>query len=111
MKKFSILSVLLILVLFTTGCSTTNESKQSQEEEEWDIEELFAEIEREEEEKLKPICEQDLIPAEYAKDCFFRELKDCKSNSDALIPREDLNKCLPVFLQETIEEEMENFYY
>jgi len=98
-KKFAILFFLPLLLL--TGCSTATEEKQA--EEDWDIEELFAEIEREEEQKLKPICEQEMIPAEYASDCYFRELKKCDSLSGETIPKTELEKCMPYFLKEEIE--------
>jgi hypothetical protein len=99
-KKFAIL--LLLPVLLLTGCSATTEQKQA-DNEEWDIEELFAELDREEEQKLKPICEQEMIPAEYASDCYFRELKACDSFSGEMIPRSELEKCMPFFLKEEIE--------
>ena len=67
-KKFLIL--LLLPVLLLTGCGTTTEQKQVNKEE-WDIKELFVELDREEEQKLKPICNQEMIPAKYASDCYL----------------------------------------
>lgn len=99
-KKFAIL--LLIPALLLTGCTSTS-TQEKQAEEDWDIEELFAEMEREEEQKLKPICEQEMIPAEYASDCYFRELKKCDSFSGEMIPKTELEKCVPYFLKEEID--------
>ena len=113
-KKFTILLILLLLlavgyIMYVQEKQTDNEEASLQEKqtdnEDWDWwEELFAEMEREEEEKLKPICEQEMIPAEYASDCYFRELKDCESTSGKMIPKSELEKCLPVFLREEIED-------
>jgi len=65
-----------------------------------DWEEFFTEAE---ERRLKPICDQEMIPAKYASDCYFRELKDCGSMSGKMIPKSELEKCLPVLLKEEIE--------
>lgn len=92
----------LSMVLLLAGCSTISEQKQT-EKEDSDIEELFAGIEREEEKKLKLICEQEMIPAEYASDCYFHEFKNCDSLSGEMIPRAELEKCVPYFLKEEIE--------
>lgn len=109
-KSFIILlSLLLVLavgyIMYAQEKQTENEEEYSQEnqinDEGW--EEFFAEMERAEEEKLKPICEQEMIPARYASDCYFRELKDCESMSGKMIPKSELEKCLPVFLKEEIE--------
>lgn len=56
------------------------------------------------EKKLKPICDQEMIPSKYAKDCYFRELKDCKSMSGKTIKKSELNKRLPVFLLDEIHD-------
>jgi len=97
-KKFAI----LLFTLLLAGCSSVVEQKQT-EEEDWSIEELFAEIDREEEQKLKSICEQEMIPAEHASDCYFRELKVCDGYSGEMIPKSELEKCMPFFLKEEIE--------
>ena len=44
-----------------------------------------------------------MIPARYASECYFRELRDCDSMSGKMIPKSELEKCLPVFLKEEIE--------
>ncbi len=106
-KKFTIL--LIISIMLVLGYVIFSHEKQADiaevnsATEDWDIEELFAEIEKDEDQKLKPICEQEMIPAEYASDCYFRELKDCEGMSGKMIPRSELEKCLPVFLKEEIE--------
>ena len=111
-KKFIILLILLLLLavgytMYVQEKQTDNEEVSLQEKqtdnEDWGWEEFFAEMEREEEERLKPICEQEMIPAMYASDCYFRELKDCDSMSGKMIPKSELEKCLPVFLKEEIE--------
>ena len=106
-KSFIILlSLLLVLavgyIMYAQEKQTENEEVYSQEKqmdnEDW--ENFFAEVE---EERLEPICEQEMIPARYASDCYFRELKDCDSMSGKMIPKSELEKCLPVFLKEEIE--------
>jgi protein involved in sex pheromone biosynthesis len=99
-KKFAIL--FLIPVMLLTGCSNTS-TREKQVEKDWDVEELFAKMEREEEQKLKPICDQEMIPAEYASVCYFRELKKCDKFSGEMIPKVELEKCMPYFLKEEIE--------
>lgn len=98
-KKFAIL--LLIPALLLTGCGTVTEEKST--EEDLDFEELFAEMKRVEEQQLKPICDQETIPAKYASDCYFRELKKCGSFSGEMIPKAELERCMPYFLKEEIE--------
>ena len=100
-KKIAFLFILLML--FLSGCTASAPEQKQTDNEDWDIEELFAEIDKEEEQKLKPICEQEMIPSEYAKDCYFRELKDCESMSGKTILKSELNKCLPVFLRDEIQ--------
>lgn len=100
MKKITIVSLLIIASLTLTGCS----NGQPEQGEEFNADDFLADLERWEEEKLQPICDQDLIPAEYASDCYFRTLKDCENLSDAMIPKEDLAKCMPVFLKEAIDD-------
>ena len=99
-RKFS--ALLLTPLLILTGCGHIS-TQEIQVEEDINIEDWFAEIEQEEEQRLKSICEQDMIPAEYASDCFFRELKACDSYSGEMIPRIELERCAPYFLKEQIE--------
>jgi hypothetical protein len=99
-KKFVIFTILLFI--FLTGCTLSSKEKQA-DNEKLDIEEFLAELEKQEEQRLKPICDQEMIPAKYASDCYFRELKDCESLSGKKIPKTELEKCLPVFLKEEIE--------
>lgn len=99
-KKFTILLILSFLLL--TGCSSTKQQEATNED--LDFEELFAEIDKEEEQKLQPICDQEMIPAEYASDCYFRTLKDCEILSGKTIPKSELEKCLPIFLRDEIQD-------
>ncbi len=100
-KKFAIL--LLLPLVFLSGCSVFSGQEKQVRNEEWNLEEVFTEIGKEEELKLKPICEQEMIPAEYAQDCYFRELKNCEALSGKMIPKSELEKCLPVFLRDEIQ--------
>lgn len=94
-------AILLLFLLLFTGCGRDPEVKQAAEN--WNMEELFAEVDQEEEQKLKPICEQEVIPAEHASDCYFRELKKCDRFSGEMVPKIELEKCIPYFLKEKIE--------
>ncbi len=106
-KKFTVLLILLLLLIVgyviylqekqTDGEEMYLQEKQADDE---DWEEFFVEAE---ERRLKPICDQEMIPARYASDCYFRELKNCKSTSGKMIPKSELEKCLPIFLKEKIE--------
>lgn len=106
-KKFIILLILSLLlvvgyVMYLQEKRTDNGEIYLQEKqidnEDWG--EFFTEAE---ERRLKPICDQEMIPARYASDCYFRELKDCKSTSGKMIPKSELEKCLPIFLKEEIK--------
>ena len=105
----NLIILLILLLLLAVGYIMYAQEKQTENEEVYlqekqtdseDWEEFFAEVE---EERLKPICEQEMIPTRYASDCYFRELKDCESTSGKMIPKFELEKCLPVFLKEEIE--------
>lgn len=105
----NLIILLILLLLLTVGYIMYVQEKQIENEEVYlqekqtdsgDWEEFFTEVE---EGRLKPICEQEMIPARYASDCYFRELKDCESMSGKMIPKSELEKCLPVFLKEEIE--------
>jgi len=96
-KKFTIL--LILSLLFLTGCAISSQKEQTIDEDQ-NFEELFADIEREKEEELKLICDKEMIPAKYASDCYFRELKSCESTSGEMIPKSELEKCASVFLKE-----------
>lgn len=107
MNKKIITILLLLVSIFLTGCSGETKENQNTESENLDevvsIEEVFAELWAEEDKKLKPICEQEMIPAESARDCYFRSLRKCDSFSGEKIPNEELEECMPYFLKELIE--------
>ena len=103
-KNFAILLILSLLLvigytIYLQEKQTDNEEIYLQEEQ-INEEDWFAEVE---EKRLKPICDQEMIPARYASECYFRELRDCDSMSGKMIPKSELEKCLPVFLKEEIE--------
>ena len=106
-KKIIILLILSLLLI--AGCAIYLQEKQTNNEEMYlqekqtddeDWEEFLTKVD---EERLKPICDQEMIPARYASECYFRELKNCASMSGKMIPKSELEKCLPVFLKEEIE--------
>ena len=107
-KKFIILLILSLLLLIVGYVIHLQEKQidngevylQEKQIDEEDWEDFFTEAE---EKRLKPICDQEMIPARYASECYFRELKDCDSMSGKMIPKSELEKCLPVFLKEEIE--------
>lgn len=57
--------------------------------------------------KIELICAQDFIPSEYASACFFRSLKHCESSSGLVVKNSEIEKCLPVFLNELIQNSAE----
>ena len=107
-KNFIILLILLLLltvgyIMYAQEKQTDNEEASLQEKQTDDEDWIEEYLKEREERRLEPICEQEMIPAEYASDCYFRELKDCESTSGKMIPKSELEKCLPIFLKEEIE--------
>ena len=101
-KKLTVFLLLPIIIL--TGCSGPISQQKQIDNKSLSDKDLVTMMNEVEEGRLKPICDQKMIPAEYASDCFFRDLKDCESLSGKMIPKSDLKKCLPVFLRDQIDE-------
>ena len=45
-----------------------------------------------------------MIPSEYAKKCYFRELRKCRYYGGEMVAKKDLDKCIPVFTEEMMED-------
>ncbi|MDD3284384.1 MAG: hypothetical protein PHZ07_02205 [Patescibacteria group bacterium] len=94
----------------TNKTKSLDETNQSQVEYNIAFDEMIKEtqIKREyhstisDEQKLKGICDQEMIPAMYASDCYFLEFKDCNKFGGGIIPKSELEKCLPIYLKEAI---------
>lgn len=108
-KKIVIL--LFVPLLLLTGCVKPIEQKQT-EKVDLDTATSSTDLWQEEEEKIKLICDQDMIPVYYAEQCYFRELEFCE-NTDLYgpgksIPKSELEKCSPVFLRNAIQSMEDN---
>lgn len=100
-SKLSTLSLLTVIIL--SGCAINSTDNDISTNTNVDIHQMLLEIQNEQNKKIASICSQQDIPAEYAKDCYFLDLQDCESESGKIIKRDDLKKCLPVFLKEMLE--------
>lgn len=107
-QKQDFLLLFLLLLVFLTGCSRINSSqlKESEEKISQDIAE-YEELEKKEE----LICDQEMIPAKYAKQCYFLKFKDCSGYSDKSIPKSELEKCVFFFLIEAVVPEADEINF
>lgn len=93
--------LLLIPILVLSGCSFQKEDEEKVTNE--DLTQILQEWQEEKERELDDVCSQPTISSEYISDCYFHSLKDCESDSGAIIPREDIDKCVPVIMKEYFE--------
>lgn len=98
--------LLLIPMLLMTGCgnNSVKESKNlnSEAEAEWN-KEMDIMLTKLDDKKMELICSQEMIPSEFASECYFKGLKKCQSDSGSIVNKSDLEKCLPVFIKELLE--------
>ncbi len=76
-----------------------------------DLLKIMKEERMKKERELAEVCVGKLIPAKYAEECFFRKLEYCEEYNEGLIPQEKLDSCAPIFIRDSILEELEGALY
>jgi hypothetical protein len=113
-KILIFITVFFVLSLAFSGCSSNSKEEDVAD---LDFDKIFAEMSEEEDEKFTAICNQDEIPVLNAQECFFWNLRECEfdwwnitdDESDEeiqTIPRENLDKCWPIFVRDSIVENL-----